>query len=419
MRGDLVWYFNKIRDGGPEAEGAFVFEYLRACISVIQHNIFGFNIPDLEGFGNEILQEFIILLRDDVITESPEGRNGKSNSGIKAKITDETVKGREKNRAFFTAEPSCGYSPLLVSFSKAALGYGDSSESDPNNLWDFGDGIICTKDSPKHRYNNPGVYNVSLTVSSSDKKSVYTRKVFVSLDVNEEPHTIFREFINSRVDQYINKELRRLWLLIKGGDSKSRRQMRRFEFSIQRYIENHKYIRRHRFGKFISEEELAREIMDEWMGIAEGGKILIENFVAFLRQNMDRRIIDRLRRIETEQKRFGNYFEKLKEIIQSAASDDNKIKSIDLASIKVMLYECIKRLSPLERLVLINHGREGKNFAEIAKALESSSSGRENQLKGRAVNKVYVYRIWKKAKEKIQACLKKKGIDFTTVREML
>jgi PKD repeat protein len=56
----------------------------------------------------------------------------------------------------FTATPTSGTVPLTVSFT-------DTSGTSPNQwLWDFGDGMNSTEQSPTHTYTTAGIYNISL-----------------------------------------------------------------------------------------------------------------------------------------------------------------------------------------------------------------------------------------------------------------
>jgi PKD repeat protein len=61
---------------------------------------------------------------------------------------------------------------MLVSFT-------DQSSGTPpfEYLWDFGDGITSTEQSPAHLYTSPGTYTVSLTVSAPCGIDVYETTV--------------------------------------------------------------------------------------------------------------------------------------------------------------------------------------------------------------------------------------------------
>lgn len=61
----------------------------------------------------------------------------------------------------FTATPSSGCSPLVVSFSDASTGTPTSW------LWDFGNGNTSTLQNPSATYLNPGLYDVTLIVSDA------------------------------------------------------------------------------------------------------------------------------------------------------------------------------------------------------------------------------------------------------------
>ncbi len=63
--------------------------------------------------------------------------------------------------ADFDAVPTSGAAPLTVDFSNTSSGYYQTS------LWDLGDGVTSTLDSPTHTYTTVGVFDVSLTVSGS------------------------------------------------------------------------------------------------------------------------------------------------------------------------------------------------------------------------------------------------------------
>ena len=65
----------------------------------------------------------------------------------------------EPVQAAFTASPTSGVAPLTVVFTNTSTG--DYTAS----LWDFGDGVTSTLESPTHTYTLAGAFTVSLTVS--------------------------------------------------------------------------------------------------------------------------------------------------------------------------------------------------------------------------------------------------------------
>lgn len=67
--------------------------------------------------------------------------------------------------AVASATPTNGTAPLFVNFSS-------SGSYDPNGTitsyaWDFGDGNSSNQANPSHTYNNPGIYNATLTVTDN------------------------------------------------------------------------------------------------------------------------------------------------------------------------------------------------------------------------------------------------------------
>ncbi len=77
--------------------------------------------------------------------------------------------------ADFIPTPSIGCGPLDVQFTNKSI-LGDSL------IWDFGDGDTSTEINPKHLYEEPGVYTVTLTVIDSNTcniSSVYERQIEV------------------------------------------------------------------------------------------------------------------------------------------------------------------------------------------------------------------------------------------------
>ncbi len=70
----------------------------------------------------------------------------------------------------FTASPVSGTAPLQVSFS--AISDADIVQWE----WDFGDGTTGVGPDPEHRYDEPGVYTVSLTATAADGTVLYRVK---------------------------------------------------------------------------------------------------------------------------------------------------------------------------------------------------------------------------------------------------
>ncbi len=80
--------------------------------------------------------------------------------------------------ADFTATPTSGGSPLLVTFSDATTGGTPLSWN-----WAFGDGTFGNGTSPAHVYTVPGTYTVSLTVfGAGGGFDVETKTAFVTVD---------------------------------------------------------------------------------------------------------------------------------------------------------------------------------------------------------------------------------------------
>ncbi|AEH60743.1 PKD domain containing protein [Methanosalsum zhilinae DSM 4017] len=67
--------------------------------------------------------------------------------------------------ASFTATPTSGEVPLEVTFI-------DESENAVEYHWEFGDGETSTQANPSHTYTQPGMYNVTLTVTNEAGQDV-------------------------------------------------------------------------------------------------------------------------------------------------------------------------------------------------------------------------------------------------------
>ena len=79
-------------------------------------------------------------------------------------------------QAGFTASPTTGIAPLTVTFTNASVG--DYTTS----LWEFGDGVTSTLESPTHTYTAKGVYTVALTVSGPGGGDTETKTEYIKVD---------------------------------------------------------------------------------------------------------------------------------------------------------------------------------------------------------------------------------------------
>jgi PKD repeat protein len=77
----------------------------------------------------------------------------------------------------FSATPRAGNDPLDVRFT-------DQSTGAPTAWsWNFGDGTApSTAQNPNHRYQNPGVYTVSLTVTNAAGSNTQTKDAYIYVD---------------------------------------------------------------------------------------------------------------------------------------------------------------------------------------------------------------------------------------------
>jgi PKD repeat protein len=86
--------------------------------------------------------------------------------------------------ANFVAVNKEGPSPLMVSFTDTSF-YTDITGYPPLNSWswNFGDGITSDQQNPDHMYLNPGLYNVTLTVSNSVDSASKTKDFIVVVPI--------------------------------------------------------------------------------------------------------------------------------------------------------------------------------------------------------------------------------------------
>lgn len=93
----------------------------------------------------------------------------------------------ELPKANFSASPTSGPAPLNVNFTDLSSG---GSDVITEWLWDFGDSTSSTLPSPSHRYASDGVYDVSLTVTTSSGKShTLTKAGFIT--AQQSPNAAF------------------------------------------------------------------------------------------------------------------------------------------------------------------------------------------------------------------------------------
>lgn len=78
--------------------------------------------------------------------------------------------------AAFSASPREGIAPLTVRFTDESA-HGDATIHAWH--WQFGDGNASSSRQPIHRYTQPGVYNVTLTVTTVLGSDQVTRQGFI------------------------------------------------------------------------------------------------------------------------------------------------------------------------------------------------------------------------------------------------
>jgi PKD repeat protein len=85
--------------------------------------------------------------------------------------------GPEGVSADFTAEPTGGFAPLMVQFTSSVL----TSEPTVTYAWDFGDGGTSDEANPQHTYNNPGSYDVTLTVTAGLDVDIVLKSSYIEV----------------------------------------------------------------------------------------------------------------------------------------------------------------------------------------------------------------------------------------------
>jgi PKD repeat protein len=77
--------------------------------------------------------------------------------------------------AAFTAAPTSGFAPLIVTFTNTSSGDYNTS------LWEFGDGLTSTLESPTHTYTTIGTHAITLTVSGPGGTDTLTRTDYITV----------------------------------------------------------------------------------------------------------------------------------------------------------------------------------------------------------------------------------------------
>ncbi|MGB4805448.1 MAG: right-handed parallel beta-helix repeat-containing protein, partial [Anaerolineae bacterium] len=96
--------------------------------------------------------------------------------------------------ANFTASPTAGATPLMVSFS-------DLSSAAPTAwAWDFGDGGTSTLQNPTHEYTAPGYYTVSLTAFNDLGQDTETRVDYIAARPIGSGEAIFTDGFETALD---------------------------------------------------------------------------------------------------------------------------------------------------------------------------------------------------------------------------
>lgn len=82
----------------------------------------------------------------------------------------------EPVNAGFVGSPTSGFAPLAVSFTNQSSGGYTAS------LWDLGDGMTSTMQSPDHVYTVPGVYTVTLVVGGPGGSDSETKEGYITVE---------------------------------------------------------------------------------------------------------------------------------------------------------------------------------------------------------------------------------------------
>lgn len=153
--------------------------------------------PPIENTTNTKL-ETVPKLQETTNTASNKNLVSDNNQSIRKKETILPLKKDQPDAnivypdASFNVDQLVGCQPLRVEFTP-------NEESDSIfYLWNFGNGVVSTQANPVITFNNPGEYNVSLTVSyfKSDLESVYSLPQ--AIEVIEGPDASFKYIIEEQ-----------------------------------------------------------------------------------------------------------------------------------------------------------------------------------------------------------------------------
>jgi hypothetical protein len=109
--------------------------------------------------------------------------------------------GTDPPEAGFTATPTSGEAPLVVTFT-------DASTNEPTSWqWDFGDGGSSTEQSPTHEYEEAGTYTVTLTAANDAGSDDAVQRDLVMVTPPPNPVCTSLENIVDALEQFTDLEL--------------------------------------------------------------------------------------------------------------------------------------------------------------------------------------------------------------------
>lgn len=137
------------------------------------------------GDGTPIINEAnpvhaFMIPGDFSVTLTVTGEGGCSNS-----ISKDVISISEGSFASFTSVPTIDETLYIPN---AEVTFTNASENGVDYLWDFGDGNYSSMASPVHNYEQPGLYDVTLTVT--DSRGCVSTSVIAGYDVRVEGLTI-------------------------------------------------------------------------------------------------------------------------------------------------------------------------------------------------------------------------------------